>query len=195
MQVSKKHFPAVGLLSLMLIGVAAGSIVYYQFIAPQAKTCGAPVHRVIFMRALVQEAPFNGFSITSAAILNETGSPLPVAANYTAQDPRLNFTGVRLENYTVTNPKTIEANEGDTITIYVLAVSATVPPQYSSALGHGIGIDQFSIPNPVRLVEWGTWASTTFTVTSEGFSTYRCLHVCSDAHGLMTGSLAVSGCA
>jgi hypothetical protein len=195
MQVSKKHFPAVGLLTLVLIGIAAGSIAYYQFIVPQAKTCGAPVHRVIFMRALVQEVPFNGFSITGAAIFNETGSPLPVAANYTSQDPRLNFTGVRLENYTVTNQKTIEANVGDLITIYVMAVNATVPPQYPTALGHGLGIDQFSIPNPIRLVDWGTWASTTFTVTSKGFSTYRCLHVCSDAHGSMTGSLAVSGCA
>ena len=184
----------MGLLSLVLIGAAAGSIYYYQFIVPQAKNCAAPVHRVIFMRALVQETPFNGFAITGAAILNETGSPLPVAANYTSQDPRLNFTGVRLENYTVTSPRTIEANVGDRITIYVLAVNATIPPQYSSALGHGLGIDQFSIPNPIRVVRWGTWASITFTVTNEGVSTYRCLHSCSDQHASMTGSLVV-GCA
>ena len=196
MQVSKKHFPVVGLLSLVLIGVAAGSVYYYQFVAPPVKTCGAPVHRIIFMKALVQESPFNGFSIISAGILNETGSPPPAAANYTSQDPRLNFTGVRFTNYTVTNPKTIEANVGDTITVYVLAVNATIPPQYlaTQALGHGFGIDQFTIPNPIRLVTWGTWASTTFTVSSAGFATYRCLHGCSDAHGQMTGTLAVSGC-
>lgn len=199
MQVSKKHFPAVGLLSLVLIGVAAASIYYYQFVIPQARTCATPVHRIIFLRALIQEAPFNGFSIESAAIWDPTSLPPPSGVNYTSQDPRLNFTGVRFTNYTVTSPKTIEANLGDTITVYMLSVNATIPPQWPATppalgLGHGFGIDQFTIPNAMRLVTWGTWGSTTFTVTSEGFATYRCLHDCSPAHGQMTGSLAVSGC-
>ncbi|HEY5620693.1 MAG TPA: hypothetical protein VIK88_03475, partial [Candidatus Bathyarchaeia archaeon] len=63
MQVSKKHFPVVGMLSLVLIGVAVGSVYYYQFVVPHARTCAPPVHRIIFMKAFVQEAPFNGFSI------------------------------------------------------------------------------------------------------------------------------------
>ncbi len=194
MQVSKKHFPVVGLLSLVLIGVAAGSVYYYQFVVPPVKTCGTPVHRIIFMKALVQESPFNGFSIISAGILNETGSPPPTALNFTSQDPRLNFTGVGFRNYTVANPKEIEANLGDTITIYMLSANATVPPQYATALGHGFGIDQFAIPKPIRVANWGTWGSTTFVASRAGSATYRCLHVCSDAHSQMTGSLAVSGC-
>ena len=199
MQVPKKQFPAVGLVTLVLIGAAAGAVYYYQFVVPHARTCGLPVHRIIFLKALVQEAPFNGFSIISAAILNQTSAAPPVAANYTSQDPRLNFTGVKFTNYTVTNPKTIEANVGDTVTVYMLAVNATIPPQYAPippalGLGHGFGVDQFKIPNELRLVKWGTWGSTTFTVTSEGSATYRCLHLCSDSHGSMIGSLAVSGC-
>lgn len=195
MQVSKKHFPAVGLLSLVLIGVAAGSIYYYQFVVPEARVCATPVHRLIFMEALIQESPFNGFRITSAAIWNETSLPPPPAANYTSQDPRLNFTGVQFTNYTVTDSKVIEANAGDTITVYMTSVSVTSSDQYSTALGHGFGVVQFAIPDPMQLVEWGRLGSTTFTVSTEGFSTFRCLHVCSDDHGLMTGSLAVSGCA
>jgi len=198
MQVSKKHFPVVGLLSLVLVGVAVGSVYYYQFVVPHARTCALPVHRIIFMKALVQEAPFNGFSIVGEGIWNLTSLP-PAAANYTSQDPRLNFTGIRFTNTTVTNLKTIQTNVGDTITVYMLSVNATIPPQWvatppAQGLGHGFGIDQFKIPNELRLVEWETWGSTTFTVTREGFATYRCLHDCSPSHGQMTGSLAVSGC-
>ncbi len=196
MQVSKKHFPVVGLLSLVLIGVAAGSVYYYQFVVPQARTCAPPVHRVILMRALIQES--GGFSIVGFGLWNETSLP-PPAANYTSQDPRLNFMGVRFTNTTVTNLKMIEANVGDTITVYMLSVNTTNPLQWPpnpprQGLGHGFDIDQFAIPNVMRLVTWETWGSTTFTVAREGFATYRCFHDCSPAHGQMTGSLAVSGC-
>ena len=194
MQVPKKQFPAVGLLSLVLIGAAAGSIYYYQFVVPHVKTCGAPVHRFIFMKAIIEEQ--GGFSITGAAILNETGLPPPAASNQTY--PAFNFTAVKFSNYTVNNPKAIEAFVGDTITVYILSVS-TGPPQWapsapSQGLGHGFGVDQFKIPKEIRLIQWGTWGSTTFKVDREGLATFRCLHDCSPAHGLMTGSLVGSGC-
>ena len=193
MQVSKKHFPAVGLLSLVLIGVAAGSIYYYQFVVPHVRTCGAPVHRLIFMKAIIEEQ--GGFSIIGAAILDQTGAPPPRADNRTSA--ALDFTGVKFTNYTVTNPKTIEANVGDTITVYVFSVNGSSPqyaPGPAQGLGHGFGLDQFAIPRPLLLINWETWGSTTFTLTAAGRVTYRCLHNCSPAHGLMTGSLVGSGC-
>ena len=195
MQVTKKHFPVVGLLSLVLIGVAAGSIYYYQFVTPHARECGAPVHRIIFLEAIIEEQ--GGFSISSAAVLNQTGSTPPAATNQTSS--ALNFTGVQFSNYTVTNPRVIEANAGDTITIYMLSVNGSSPqwPPTPPArgLGHGLGVDQFTIPKPLQLVTWDKWGSTSFTVAREGVSTFRCLHDCSPQHGSMTGTVVVSGCA
>ena len=193
MQVPKKQFPAVGLVTLVLIGAAAGAVYYYQFVVPHAGTCGAPVHRLVFLKAIIYEA--GGFSITGAAILNETGPPPPTASNQTY--PVFNFTGVKFTNYTVNNPKAIEAFVGDSITVYMLSVSTGSPqwpPSPSQGLGHGFGVDQFKIPQEIRLVEWGAWGSTTFIADREGVSTFRCLHDCSPLHGQMTGSLTVSGC-
>lgn len=190
-----KHFPAVGLVTLVLVGAAAGSLYYYQFLVPHERSCGTPAHRLVFLKAVIQED--GGFTITGAALLNQSGPAAPSAHNQTY--PAFNFTGVSFENYTVSSPKLIQANKGDTITVYMESVSVSDPAQYSPnpplvGLGHGFGIQDFTIPQPVRLVTWGNWGSTTFTVNNAGSFTFRCLHSCSDGHGQMTGSLAVAGC-
>ncbi len=177
----------VGLITLVVIAAASGSLYYYQYYIPHATGCTTSVHRVFFMTAIIQEQ--GGFNITRAAIYNETTASLPRATNSTLGP--LNFTGVQLTNITATNPKTIQANIGDTITIYILSVNGTVAPtlQFSEALGHGFGVDQYQIPSPIKLFTWGMWGSTTFTF--EGSGTFRCLHQCSPNHGSMTGSMGV----
>ncbi len=189
MQPQKKHFPVVGLVTLVVIAAVTGSLYYYQFYIPHAAGCATNVHRVFFMTAIIQEQ--GGFNITRSAIYNETSTPLPTATNSTLGS--LNFTGVQLKNITITNPKTIQANIGDTVTIYMFSVNGTVAPtlQFKEALGHGFGVDQYRIPSPIPLNTWGTWASTTFTF--EGGGTFRCLHQCSPNHGSMTGNLSVGG--
>ncbi len=191
MQPQKRHFPVVGLVTLVVIAAVTGSLYYYQFYTPHATGCTTSVHRVFFMTAIIQEQ--GGFNITRAAIYNETSAALPTATNSTTDS--LNFTAVRLTNVTVSNPRTIQANVGDTITTYMISVNGTVLPdnslQYKEALGHGFGVDQYQIPSPIRLNTWGTWVSTTFTF--EGSGTFRCLHQCSPNHGSMTGNLSVGG--
>ena len=189
MQPQKKHFPIVGLVTLVVIAAAGGSSYYYQYYTPHTTGCGTSVHRVFFMTAIVQEQ--GGFNITREAIWNQRSAALPTATNSTAP---LNFTGVQLTDLTVTNPKTISANIGDTITIYMASVNGTIPPQYSpnppaSGLGHGFGIDNYQIPSPILLASYGARGSTTFTF--QGGGTFRCLHQCSPNHGIMTGSLSV----
>ncbi len=199
MQVSRKHIPVVGLLSLVLIGVAAGSVYYYQFVAPPTKACGTnPVLRMIFMTAIIQER--GGFKITNTALLNQTVRP--------QFDPTLgaNLTGVQYQNYQgASDNKTIEANIGDTVTLYIKSIStnetAPEPPphiQYSTAAGHGIDI----AGTPYEVIEgllpqnnlaWGTWYTVTFRVTSQGAFLYFCTQSCSDRHGQMNGSF-VAGC-
>ena len=202
MQVSKKHFPVVGLLSLMLIGVAAGSVYYYQFIVPPSTACGTtPAHRIIFMTAVIQEWPgIGGFRITNTAFLNQTDSP--------AFDQSLgaNLTGVQYKNYQgPSNNKTMEVNIGDTVTLYIKSISTNetgpTPPahiQYDSAPGHGFDISgaPYTVLNgvlPQGNIPWGTWYTVTFRVTAQGSFLYLCTVPCSDGHGQMTGSF-VAGC-
>ncbi len=195
MQIPKKHFPVVGLIGLVLVAAVGGSIYYYQFVLPHNAACGVPVHRVIFLSAIIQE--IGGFKITGAATVNQTS--LPPAANYTAPG-QFNLTSVPLhwDNSSITNTKSIDVNRGDKVTVYMFAINSTDSRQYvvggaATGHGHGFGVDGFSIP-VVRLVDWGTWGGTTFTASQAGSFLFRCLHNCSDMHPSMTGSLVVNAC-
>lgn len=194
MQVPKKHFPVVGLLVLVLVAVAGGSVYYYQFVVAHHTVCGVPANRVIFMTAIIQED--GGFTIKGAATVNQT--VLPVASNSTSA--QFNTTGINFHwyNSTLSDAKTITANQGDNITIYMFAINSTDPSQYavsgsSQGHGHGFGVDGLTIP-VIHVDDYGTWGSTTFTASDAGSFTYRCLHLCSNMHGSMTGPLVVSAC-
>lgn len=192
MQIPRKHFPAVGLLSLVLVGAAAGSIYYYQFVVPQNRSC-VPAHRVIFLDAIIEE--LGGFTIKNAAYLNQTD--LPSYSNQTG--PILNST-VAYTNYRVSSNKTIEANLGDTVTIFYHSKDASPDSrqQVVDLGGHGFFLgDPFNVREDV--IPWGSrsfgdWWSVTFTVGQTGSFTFRCNNQCSPEHGNMTGSLSVSGC-
>ena len=196
MQVPRKHFPVVGLIALVLVAAAGGSIYYYQFVLPHNKNCGVPVNRVIFLQAIIQEVtPNGGFNIIGAATVNKT-TVLPSATNSTSLD----FSGIAFNwyNSSITNRKSIEVNQGDNVTIYMFAVNSTNPAQYtvsgpSQGRGHGFGIDGYPI-RVMRLVDYQSWGETSFGTTAAGSFTYRCLHSCSDQHPSMTGSLVVSAC-
>ncbi len=193
MQPQKKHFPVVGLVTLVVIAAVTGSLYYYQFITPHATGCGTSLHRVFFVSSIIQED--GGFTITGAAIYNETSAPLPAATNSSLLSLALNFTGAQLTNVTISNPKTIEANVGDTVTIYMFSVNSTDSRQYApnppfGGLGHGFGVDNYQIPK-IWLTGWNSWGSTTFPF--QGGGTFRCEHQCSLEHGSMTGNLSVGG--
>lgn len=192
MQIPRKHFPAVGVLSLVLVGAAAGAVYYYQFVVPHNRSC-VPAHRLIFLDAIIQE--LGGFTIKNAAYLNQTD--LPSYSNQTG--PILNNT-VAYANYRTSSNKTIEANLGDTITIYYYSKDASPDPDQEVFNGGGHG---FFLANPFNIREdvipWGSgpsgnWWAVTFTVGETGSFTFRCNNQCSPQHGNMTGSLSVSGC-
>ncbi len=192
MQTPRKHFPVVGLIALVLVAAAGGSIYYYQFVLPHNKNCGVPANRVIFLSAIIQED--GGFTITGVATVNQTA--LPSATNSTSLD--LSGVSLKWDNSSITNNKSITVNQGDNVTVYMFAVSSTDPAQYSpsppaSGLGHGFGIDGYPI-RVMHLVDYGTWGETSFGTTVAGAFTFRCLHSCSDHHSSMTGSLVVSAC-
>ncbi len=171
MQVPKKHFPIVGLIGLVLVGAAAGSIYYYQFVVPHnAVVCGAPAHRIIMLNAVIHE--LGGFQIKDAAYLNQT--TLPSFTNQTG--PMLNNT-VRYTNYAVANNNTIDVNPGN-------------------GGGHGFFLADLNIQKDV--IHWGTgpqgdWWSVTFTAPALGSHQFRCNNFCSAEHGSMTGSISVCG--
>ncbi len=192
MQIPRKHFPVIGLLSLVLVAAAGGSIYYYQFVLPHNKNCGVSVNRVIFLSAVIQED--GGFTITGAATVNQTS--LPTATNSTTLD--LSGISFNWYNSSITNNKSIVVNQGDNVTVYMLAVSSSDPAQYTPAppargLGHGFGIDGYPI-RVMRLVDYGSWGETSFGTTAAGGFTFRCLHDCSQNHFSMTGSLVVNAC-
>jgi len=192
LQVPKKHFPIIGLIGLVLVGAAAGSIYYYQFVIPQnAVVCGAPAHRIIVLNAVIHE--LGGFQIKDAAYLNQTA--LPSFTNQTG--PMLNNT-VRYTNYTVANNNTIEVNPGDNITIYYHSIDASPDSrqQVFNGGGHGFFLGDLNIQKDV--IHWGTgpqgdWWSVTFTAPAPGSHQFRCNNFCSAEHGSMTGSMSVCG--
>lgn len=159
---------------------------YYQFVQQHNPSCGVGVHRVFFVTAIIQER--GGFNITREAIINGT-APTPSGP----APPSL--AGLQAQNVTVTDRKTISANVGDTVTLYVKSISTneTVQPtqQFGSATGHGFELDAYGILDPN--IPWGTWHAMTFTVTSQGVAKYNCAQVCSQAHGQMTGTFS-AGC-
>lgn len=194
MQVPTKHFPTVGLLSLVLIGAAAGSIVYYQFVAPPSTLCGTnPAHRIIFMTAIIQED--GGFVVTNTAFLNQTRLP--------QFDPALgaNLKDVQYQNYQgASDNRTIEVNVQDKVTLYIKAINETVAPfdQFAGIPGHGFDISRspYTVLEgelPADVLPFGTWTTMTFRVTDMGSFTYLCTLGCSLGHGNMNGSFSV-GC-
>ncbi len=195
MQIPKKHLPAVGLLGLLVIGAAAGSIIYFQYVAPPPTRCGLnPVHRLIFMTAIIKER--GGFTVFNAAILNQ--STAPFFSNTTGA----NLAGVTYRNYKTSDNSTISGNVGDTVTLYIKAINTndTGPPpkQTPQATGHGFTIDttvnvvNSTLPNDTYIL-WGTWYTVTFQVPKVVTSTYHCTQFCSQQHPSMNGGF-VAGC-
>ncbi len=190
MQLPKKHFPAVGLLGLVVIAAAAGSIIYVQYVAPPPTKCGLnPVHRLIFMNAIIRE--LGGFKIYNAAILNQ--STRPFFSNTTGP----NLAGAKYQNYRTADNTTIAGNVGDTITLYIRSINANDSRQASAASGHGFTIDStVNVVNgtlPNDNLAWGTWYTVTFQVPKVVASTYHCTQVCSQQHPFMNGGF-VAGC-
>ena len=180
MQVPKRHLPVVGLLGLVLIAAAGGTVYYYQFLHPPNTSCGVPSHRLVFMTAVIFEA--GGFQITNGAYLNQTDAP---TFNATA-GPGLK--GVKHQNYTETGT-TINANVGDTVTLYIWGVNSTNPAQVGGLSGHGFSMSPFVQSGVIPL---GKWFTATFTVTQAGTFAYFCTIFCSKNHPLMTGNMVVS---
>ncbi len=190
MQVPKKHLPAVGLLGLLVIGAAAGSIMYFQYVAPPPTRCGLnPVHRLVFMTAIIKE--LGGFRIYNAAFLTQNAAPSFSTTS------GANLTGVSYQNYKTTDNSTIFGNVGDKITLYIRSINANDSRQISSAMGHGFTIDTtVSVVNgtlPNDNLAWGTWYSVTVQVPKVTSSTYHCTQFCSQQHPSMNGGF-VAGC-
>jgi FtsP/CotA-like multicopper oxidase with cupredoxin domain len=191
----KKHFPTVGLLGLVLVAAAGGSIFYYQFVLSPSASCGiTPVHRIIFMRAIIHER--GGFSVTNAAVLKQAA--LPSFSNSTGPD----LGNVTYADYKTADNSTIQGNEGDTVTLYIKAISTNdtgaPPKQDVGATGHGFAIDASvnvlsgAVPN--NNIAWGTWFTVTFQFPATAVSsTYHCTQFCSAEHPQMRGGLSV-GC-
>lgn len=183
----------MGLLSLVLIGAAAGSIYYYQFVAPPSTTCGTnPAQRMIFMTAIIQEQ--GGFRVTNTAFLNQTVLP------QFEQSQGANLTGVQYQNYQGSSDnRTIEANIGDEVTLYIKTISTNETSiQYPGIPGHGLDISgaPYTVVEgdlPADILPFGTWSTVTFRVTEMGSFIYLCILSCSNGHGNMNGSFSV-GC-
>ena len=191
MQVPKRHLPVVGLLGLIVIAAAGGTVYYYQFLTPHQSTHGPPSHRLIFMTAIVEEE--GGFKFYDIAYLNQTSLP---AFNATAGP---SFAGLKYQNYkpSSTDNRTIDANVGDSITFYIKGVNAThTAPLFSNH--HGFTID--IMPQPVTVTDgqlggnifFNSWYTVTFTVNAAGLYEYRCTVFCSNGHTQMYGNIIVT---
>jgi len=206
MQVPKKHFPIVGLLSLVVVAAAGGGVYYYQFVLSHATVTYAASHRLVFMTAIVQEE--GGFHITNTAFLNQTNLPefnASAGVNFAGFKAGLNYTKYQGES----DNKTIDAHVGDIITFYIYGENAT---SSDSALhvskGHGfdiVGSGSFTVntsanspgilggTNPASPpIPFGNWYSVTVTFNSAGSYTYLCSIVCSPLHGNMNGQIVVT---
>ena len=188
MQVPRRHLPVVGLLGLVLIAAAGGTVYYYQFLHPPNTSCGVPSHRLFFMTAIVNE--LGGFQIANGAFLNQTDAP---KFNSTA-GPTLK--GVTYHNYSApADKKTISAIVGDTVTLYIHGINASIPPQFAGIVGHGFTFSPSIQPSSGGFpgtIPLGGWYSVTFVVTQAGTYLYFCTIPCSNGHGQMTGSMVVS---
>ena len=199
LQVPKRHLPVVGILGLVVIAAAGGGIYYYQFIIPHETVAHVPVHRLVWMNAIVVEDSTNGhgFEISRLAYLNQSALPKFSAssgANMT-NVPHLNYTGS-------SDNRTIDAFAGDTITFYIYGISAPSPPQ-TTTIGHGFLItgpgnvqvtdgSMCADPTCSTPIAFGQWFTVTVKLTAAGTYIYFCTIPCSNGHGDMTGSIMVS---
>ncbi len=191
MQVSKRHLPVVGLLGLVVIAAAGGTVYYYQFLTPHQSSCGAPSHRLVFMTAKIQEV--GGYNVYNMAFLNQTTLPA-----FNASGPVLG--GVSFKDYkpSSNNNKTINVNVGDEVTFYIQAVNASDPRQVSSSHGFQISgpstlaVVDGSLPAAGATIPFGTWFSVTIRFDTAGAYIYFCTVVCSAQHGSMNGNIQVS---
>ena len=190
MQAPKRHLPIVGLLGLVIVAAAGGGIYYFQFVISHNTPTLTGVHRLVFMNAtIVEDSPNgHGFWITETAFLNQSTVPVP--------DP---VTGVNMSQVDHTDYKgnadnsTIEANAGDTITVYIYSKSEP-SPQYTGIPGHGFDIS----PTPSNVIgtlpgtlSFGKWFAVTFTVFTKGTYVYSCSIYCSPLHPSMRGNIQV----
>jgi plastocyanin len=180
MQVPKRHLPIVGLLGLVVIAAAGGSIYYYAYLHPPCTPCGVPSHRLFFMTATIFEA--GGFQIVNGAYLNQTDAP---SFNATSGPSLL---GVKHQNYTASGT-TINAIVGDTVTLYIRGVNSTDPNQILNLKAHGFSMAPYVSSGVIPL---GKWYSVTFTVNQAGTFPYFCTITCSPKHYLMSGNMVVS---
>jgi len=195
LQIPKKHFPVVGLIGIVLVAAAGGSIFYYQFVlSPSAKCTVAPVHRLIFLTAIIHER--GGFTVTNGAILNQQA--LPKFSNITGP----NLANTTYTNYKTSDNSTILGNEGDVVTLYIKSISTNVtgppPLQKPTATGHGFTIDtDVGVVNGTIAndnIVFGTWHTVTIQLpTSLVTSTFHCTQDCSAEHPMMRGGFTV-GC-
>ena len=192
LQVSKRHLPVVGLLGLVVIAAAGGTVYYYQFLTPHQSSCGAPSHRLVFMTAEIQEV--GGFKVYNTAFLNQTSLP-GFNATY---GPSL--AGVSLNDYkpSSNDNKTINVNVGDEVTFYIKSVNASDSRQVSSSHGFQISgpatlaVVSGSLPAAGATIPFGTWFSVTIRFDTAGAYIYFCTVVCSAQHGSMNGNISVS---
>jgi plastocyanin len=192
MQVPKRHLPVVGLLGLVVIAAAGGTVYYYQFLTPHQSSCGAPSHRLVFMTAKIQEV--GGFNVYNMAFLNQTSLPGFNSTN----GPGL--AGVSFKDYkpSSSDNKTINLNVGDEVTFYIRSVNASDSRQVSSS--HGFQISGPTTPSIVNgnlpaggaTIPFGTWFSVTIRFDAAGAYIYFCTVVCSAQHGSMNGNIQVS---
>ena len=189
-----------------MIAAAGGGIYYYQFVLPHNVSTAQPVHRLVFMTAIVHEE--GGFHITDTGVLNQTTMPL-----YTqASGP--NMTGVNYHKYQGdSDNSTISANIGDTITFYIYGKNATSPcgtyadqgksECWQSPCGHGFEISgAFKVDNGTlggtcaspsdQYIPYFKWYTVTVTFTAAGTYGYFCYIPCSPEHTQMTGNIVVS---
>lgn len=206
LQVPKKHLPVVGIIGIVVIAAAGGGIYYYQFVLPHNMITVQPVHRLIFMTAIVHEE--GGFHITDTGILNQTTMPV------FSQDNPPNITGVNYRKYLGNSDNnTVSANVGDTITFYIKGLNATSPcgtyadqgksECWQSACGHGFEISgSFKLVNGTlggvcgsptnSYIPYFKWYTVTVMFTAKGTYTYFCFIPCSPEHTQMTGNIVVS---
>ena len=191
LQVSKRHLPVVGLLGLVVIAAAGGTVYYYQFLTPHQSSCGEASHRLIFMTAEIQEV--GGYKVINTAFLNQSSLPA-----FNASGPVLS--GVSFKDYkpSSSDNKTINVNVGDEVTFYIEAVDSKDPRQASTAHGFQISgpstvaVVDGNLPAAGATIPFGTWFSVTIRFDAAGAYIYFCTVPCSALHGSMSGNISVS---
>jgi len=197
LQVPKKHLPIVGILGIIVIAAAGGGIYYYQFIIPHNVVSYTPVHRLVFMTAIIFES--GGFNVTNTAFLNQTTLP-SFNATYGPDLSRVTY-----QNYTgASDHRTIDARVGDTVTFYIHGLSATGSNAgLQSSTGHGFAISGPTLPlvnsgGPIPCapsppcIPFNQWFTVTVTFSVAGTYIYFCTTPCSPLHGNMNGNIMVS---